>query len=193
MDVDLDSRLSRSLSKLVPAPKYEERRPSYLPPQYEELQGGKVKRVKEEIQEEVQEEKVKLNIVMQIVGSRSEVQPLIALGNELQQHGHRVRLATHNALEGIVRDSGLEYYAIGGNPGDLMELITSVESLEAADIQIKRKMMTEMLESCWKSCIEPDQVSRVPFVANAIIANPVGFAHVHCAEALGIPVSVSRN
>ena len=31
---------------------------------------------------------------------------------------------------------------------------------------------------------------RAPFVANAIIANPPSFAHIHCAEKLGIPLHI---
>jgi UDP:flavonoid glycosyltransferase YjiC (YdhE family) len=48
------------------------------------------------------------------------VQPFIALGNELQQFGHRVRLATHNVFEDFVKSSGLEFFPIGGDPSDLM-------------------------------------------------------------------------
>ena len=29
-----------------------------------------------------------------------------------------------------------------------------------------------------------------PFVAHAIIANPPSFAHIHCAEKLGIPLHI---
>lgn len=49
-------------------------------------------------------------------------------------------------------------------------------------------MISEMLLGCWRSCIEPDPESQTPFVANAIIANPPSFAHVHCAQALSIPL-----
>ena len=35
-----------------------------------------------------------LRIVIQIVGSRGDVQPFIAIGLELKKYGHRVRLAT---------------------------------------------------------------------------------------------------
>lgn len=49
-------------------------------------------------------------------------------------------------------------------------------------------MMREMLQGFWKSCIEPDEVSHEPFVADAIIANPPSFAHIHCAQALGVPL-----
>ncbi len=49
-------------------------------------------------------------------------------------------------------------------------------------------MVCEMLDGCWKSCTESDLATDIPFVAEAIIANPPSFAHIHCAQALGIPV-----
>jgi hypothetical protein len=70
------------------------------------------------------------------------------------------------------------------NPG----LIPSIKSIRAGDIQRKRAMVSEMLDGCWKSCIEPDPESGAPFVAEAIIANPPSFAHVHCAQVLGVPL-----
>ncbi|KAM0269457.1 hypothetical protein ACHAQH_009709 [Verticillium albo-atrum] len=70
------------------------------------------------------------------------------------------------------------------NPG----LIPSMEALRGGDIPRKRKMVYDMLRGCWKSCVEPDTISGRPFVADAIIANPPSFAHVHCAQALGVPL-----
>jgi hypothetical protein len=123
------------------------------------------------------------------------VQPFIALGNELQKYGHRVRLATHNVFQEFVTKHGLEFFPIGGDPEELMAymvknpgVIPSVQSMRQGDIAKKRAMIAEMLRGCWSSCIEPDPVSQRPFVADAIIANPPGFAHVHCAQALGVPV-----
>ncbi|QKD56925.2 uncharacterized protein FOBCDRAFT_186169 [Fusarium oxysporum Fo47] len=138
-----------------------------------------------------------LNIVIQVVGSRGDVQPFIALATALLRYGHRVRLATHDTFASFVRSSGngLEFYPIGGDPEDLMSymvrnpgLVPSLESLRGGDISRKRQMMREMLQGCWRSCFEPDEISHKPFVADAIIANPPSFAHVHCAQALGIPV-----
>ncbi|KAF6822330.1 sterol glucosyltransferase [Colletotrichum plurivorum] len=138
-----------------------------------------------------------LNVVIQVVGSRGDVQPFIALGTALRRYGHRVRLATHDTFAQFVRDSGLEFVPIGGDPADLMSymvrnpgLIPSMESLKGGDVGRKRRMMREMLRGCWRSCIDPDPVSNQPFVADAIIANPPSFAHVHCAQALGIPVHI---
>ena len=70
------------------------------------------------------------------------------------------------------------------NPG----LIPSLAAIRQGELKKKRKMIAEILVGCWRSCIEPDTVSNVPFVADAIVANPPSFAHVHCAQALGIPV-----
>ncbi|KAM4067292.1 UDP-glucoronosyl and UDP-glucosyl transferase domain-containing protein [Hirsutella rhossiliensis] len=138
-----------------------------------------------------------LNIVIQVVGSRGDVQPFIALGTALRKYGHRVRLATHDTFAKFVGESGLEFYPIGGDPEDLMAymvknpgLIPCVESLKGGDIPRKRKMISEMLHGCWQSCIQPDPVSKNPFVADAIIANPPSFAHIHCGQALGIPVHI---
>ncbi len=63
-----------------------------------------------------------------------------------------------------------------------------MKSLRAGDLQRKREAMRDILDGCWRACIEPDPTSKVPFVANAIIANPPSFGHIHCAQALGIPV-----
>jgi hypothetical protein len=63
-------------------------------------------------------------------------------------------------------------------------LIPSLKTLQEGEIKKRRKMMYEMIEGCWKSCIEND------FIADAIIANPPSFAHVHCAERLNIPLLI---
>ncbi|KAI9167696.1 Sterol 3-beta-glucosyltransferase [Paramyrothecium foliicola] len=138
-----------------------------------------------------------LNIVIQVVGSRGDVQPFVAYGTALQRHGHRVRLATHDKFGQFVQESGLEFYPIGGDPEDLMAymvknpgLIPSLESLRGGDVGRKRKMIKDMLRGCWLSCIDADPTSGKPFVADAIVANPPSFAHVHCAQALGVPLHI---
>ncbi|RSL67384.1 hypothetical protein CEP51_012667 [Fusarium floridanum] len=183
VDVDFDSKLVRSLTRLYHASSEKHDEPKTPLPEYSEAQP------------KLHTWSTKLNIVIQVVGSRGDVQPFIALGSELQRHGHRVRLATHDTFENFVRGSGLEFYPIGGDPAELMAymvknpgLIPSMKSLKAGEIQKKRDMVEEMLEKLWHSCLRPDTLTGQPFVANAIIANPPSFAHIHCAEALGIPV-----
>lgn len=67
-------------------------------------------------------------------------------------------------------------------------IIPTFNTLVSGDIARKRKMIYVMLNGCWESCVMPDATSGKPFVADAIIANPPSFAHVHCAQALGVPL-----
>ncbi|OBT66689.1 hypothetical protein VE03_03955 [Pseudogymnoascus sp. 23342-1-I1] len=178
IDVRLNSKLARTLSKLmVKREEVSHAPPTYLP--------------------QPTKASVSLNIVIQVVGSRGDVQPFVALGNELQRSGHRVRLATHDTFKSFVTEADLEFYPIGGDPAALMAymvrnpgLLPGMDALRSGEVQKKRAMMEEMMDGCWNACIEPDQDSGNPFVADAIIANPPSFAHIHCAEALGIPVHI---
>jgi UDP:flavonoid glycosyltransferase YjiC (YdhE family) len=146
-----------------------------------------------------------LNVVIQVVGSRGDVQPFIALGKVLKEkYGHRVRLATHPAFQTFVQENGLEFFSIGGDPSRLMafmvknpNLVPGLRSLLSGDISQRRKDVSEYIQGCWRSCYRAgdgttpgsDNASR-PFVADAIIANPPSFAHIHCAEKLGVPLHI---
>ncbi|KAL9585735.1 MAG: hypothetical protein Q9212_001354 [Teloschistes hypoglaucus] len=152
--------------------------------------------------------KPKLNIVVMVIGSRGDIQPFLKLGKLLkEEHGHRVRIATHPAFKKFVeQDSGLEFFSVGGDPAELMAfmvknpgLIPSLSTVKAGEIGRKRDSMFEMFQGFWRACInstdeEGDPANRSmmearnPFIADAIIANPPSFAHVHCAERLGIPL-----
>ena len=94
------------------------------------------------------------------------------------------------------------------NPG----LMPGIDALKSGEISKRRRGVQQMLIGCWRSCIEagdgsgpPPTPHRVgepldlsagmpgdetcqPFVADAIIANPPSFAHIHIAEKLGVPL-----
>lgn len=163
-----------------------------------------------------------LNIVIQIVGSRGDVQPFVSLGLTLKKFGHRVRIATHATFRRFIEDLGLEFFCIGGNPAELMAfmvknpgLIPSFDSVRSGEVRKRRKTVRDILHGCWRSCfeggngmdVEAAEASHVfgvqrdpvafeerkdstPFVADAIIANPPSFAHLHCAEKLGLPLHI---
>ncbi|KAI9842751.1 MAG: hypothetical protein M1837_006934 [Sclerophora amabilis] len=163
-----------------------------------------------------------LNIVIQVVGSRGDVQPFVSLGQTLKNtYGHRVRLATHPVFKSFVEENGLEFFSISGDPAELMAfmvknpgLMPGFDSMRSGDVGKRRKGIYEILKGCWRSCIEAGDgmgvratdntfedyasidsgislsgdPSAKPFVADAIIANPPSFAHIHLAEKLGIPL-----
>nr|POF17089.1 isoform 2 of sterol 3-beta-glucosyltransferase ugt80a2 [Quercus suber] len=158
-----------------------------------------------------------MNVVVQVVGSRGDVQPFIALGKVLKDtYGHRVRLATHPNFREFVTENGLEFFSIGGDPSALMAfmvknpgLMPGFDTLRSGDVGNRRKEVGEYIKGCWRSCYEAgdglgaqatdasiqdwtaeDSVENRPFVADVIIANPPSFAHVHCAEKMGIPLHI---
>jgi len=139
----------------------------------------------------------RLAILILIVGTRGDVQPFIALSKALLAYGHRVRLATHEVFRKFVRENGIEFYPLAGDPADLMSfmvknagIVPSVSSIVAGDIAKSRRVITEILASTWKACIEDDDETGVPFVAEAIIANPPSYGHIHCAQKLQIPLHI---
>ncbi|KIW66975.1 hypothetical protein PV04_06255 [Phialophora macrospora] len=162
-----------------------------------------------------------MNIVIQIVGSRGDVQPFVALGQVLKnKYNHRVRIATHPTFKQFVTENGLEFFSIGGDPAELMAfmvknpgLMPGMDSLKSGDVGKRRRGIYEIITGCWRSCIEAGDGMGLPmnddnmdtrsfdsalsmrmdptlkpFVADAIIANPPSFAHVHLAEKLGVPL-----
>ncbi|KAK2048202.1 glycosyltransferase family 28 domain-containing protein [Colletotrichum somersetense] len=161
-----------------------------------------------------------LNLVIQIVGSRGDVQPFVALGKVLKDtYGHRVRIATHATFQKFVEENGLEFFCIGGDPAELMAfmvknpgLMPGFDTLKSGEVSKRRRGIQEILLGCWRSCIEAGDglgpppkphaknqpldesygmtgdPNQRPFVADAIIANPPSFAHIHIAEKMGIPL-----
>ncbi|KAF2969959.1 hypothetical protein GQX73_g3649 [Xylaria multiplex] len=104
----------------------------------------------------------RMNVVIQIVGSRGDVQPFIALGLVLKNtYGHRVRVATHATFQKFVEENGLEFFAIGGDPAELMAfmvknpgLMPGVDALKSGEITKRRKGIEQIVMGCWRSCIE---------------------------------------
>jgi UDP:flavonoid glycosyltransferase YjiC (YdhE family) len=103
-----------------------------------------------------------LNIVIQVVGSRRDVQPFVALGKVLKDtYGHHVRLATHPNFKDFVQEDGLEFFSIGGDPSRLMafmvknpSLMPGFRSLLSGDFGQRRRGVTEYNQGCWRSCYE---------------------------------------
>ena len=78
-------------------------------------------------------------------------------------------------------DESLQYMV--KNPG----LLPRMKTVRRGDLRKNRTTIREILDGCWASRISPAEDGE-PFVANATIANPPSFAHIHCAQALGIPL-----
>jgi sterol 3beta-glucosyltransferase len=73
-----------------------------------------------------------MRILILTAGSRGDVAPFTGLGRRLQRAGHQVALAAHGRFAGLVRECGLEYRALPGDPVDLVRARTAAPSPEAA-------------------------------------------------------------
>ncbi|KAL8765033.1 MAG: hypothetical protein Q9209_007759 [Squamulea sp. 1 TL-2023] len=222
VDISINQQSSRLSNLLVPALRNQLALQQTVEPTTQELE--QIRPIIGGIPDEARSPT--LNIVIHVVGSRGDVQPFVALGKVLKkEYGHRIRLATHPTFRTFVEENGLEFFTIGGDPAELMAfmvknpgLMPGIDALKSGDIGKRRKGMYEIVQGCWRSCIEMgdgtsmmasddhlgsldnsnhptnpdpsvnDVPSTRPFVADAIIANPPSFAGIHCAEKLGIPL-----
>jgi hypothetical protein len=98
------------------------------------------------------------------------------------------------------------------NPG----LMPGFDTLRSGEVGKRRRAVEGMLRGCWRACFEAgdgsgpavgdgtvgewmvgEEAERAgeaararPFVADCIVANPPSFAHLHCAEKLGVPLHI---
>jgi hypothetical protein len=137
-----------------------------------------------------------LSVAILIVGTHGDVLPFVSLAHALQRQGHRVRIATHAVHRKLVLDKGVEHFSIGGDPKKLSAwmvesggtLFGEVKNIKTAPA--KTSMLKDIVTSLWPAVSQPDPESEraLPFVAEAVIANPPTFGHIHVAEALAVPL-----
>lgn len=53
---------------------------------------------------------------IRLTSCKGDVQPFLALGQQLKRAIHRVRIGTHATFADFVRESELEFFTIGGDP-----------------------------------------------------------------------------
>ncbi|PHH80593.1 hypothetical protein CDD80_852 [Ophiocordyceps camponoti-rufipedis] len=147
-----------------------------------------------------------LNVAVMFIGSRSELKPFIQLGKLLHRtYGHRVRIATHPAFQDMIgKESGLEFFSVGGEPSELLEFmvnnpgaVSKLKHTKFGKVGKRHHVTAGMFEGFWRSCTEAsdgrileEEEELKPFIADCIISNPASYAHIHCAEALGVPLQI---
>lgn len=122
-----------------------------------------------------------LRITCLTIGSRGDVQPYIALCKGLLAEGHRPKIATHREFEPWVRQHGIDFAPVEGDPAELMRICVengmfTYSFLREASVKF-RGWIDELLSSAWTACQDSD----------ILIESPSAMAGIHIAEALGIP------
>ncbi|KAI8373124.1 uncharacterized protein BYT42DRAFT_500835 [Radiomyces spectabilis] len=115
------------------------------------------------------------------IGTRGDVQPYIALCKGLMKEGHTCRIATHDEFEGWIREHGIEFRSIGGDPSELMRICVensffSVNFVKEG-LKLFKVWIDELLKKTWEACQDTD----------VLIESPSAMVGVHMAEKLQIP------
>ncbi|CAK0786710.1 hypothetical protein CVIRNUC_009924 [Coccomyxa viridis] len=135
-----------------------------------------------------------LSIAMLAVGTQGDIQPFVAVGLRLKDYGHRVRLATHEPHRSFVEQFGLEFYPLGGDPQILADFAVQSKGVfprGLGQVSKLRQQIKAYVAGQLDACTQPDpQNPKAQFRADALIANPIGYAHIHVADALGIPLHI---
>jgi sterol 3beta-glucosyltransferase len=128
-----------------------------------------------------------MHLTILTVGSRGDVQPMIALGVGLRRAGYDVRLATHAIFEPMVRLYGLDFAPLEGNPQAIMQDDEGQSWLESGRNPFRfisgfRRVMEGVIhqgvEDAWNACQDTDAI---------IITGPAFFVGYSIAEKLKLP------
>lgn len=145
-----------------------------------------------------------MSVLLLVVGTYGDVAPFTQFARHLQACGHRVRLATHKIFRKQIEDTGLEYYPLAGDPVELSaymsrtggRMIPSWKEYRA-NWDAKHQMMKEIMWTGFEAATmcDPDANGEgqpgPPFLADAVISNPVTYSHFHLAECLGAPLHLA--
>src|SRR5438046_7287020 len=133
-----------------------------------------------------------MRLTLLTIGSRGDVQPMVALGQGLQRAGHEVRIATFGSFRGLVENAGLALAPLAGAGQALTDseegraMLASGENIVKhvrAIRAISRKLV--QTEGYWQSFHD------ACYQAEAIVYHytaPQGF---HLAQKFGIPAIVT--
>jgi len=139
-----------------------------------------------------------LSVCILVVGTHGDINPFLGLADRLLALGHRVRVATHALHRRLVLTRGHDFYPLAGDPRKLSKWMVKTggtllgEAKNLGAVPEKTQMTHDIIQSTWPAVTapSPDDLDQRPFEADAIIANPPVFGHIHVAEALGIPLHV---
>jgi len=129
-------------------------------------------------------------ILILALGSRGDVQPYITLGHALRRAGHRVRMATFEMYEEMVREGGLECLTIHGDAEGLLRAASQAGMLAGGNVLQTVAALQRSYGSLAASLpvdLSESALRGTDLVLNQLPCNLFGW---DIAEHLGIPHAV---
>ena len=127
-----------------------------------------------------------MKITILTIGTRGDVQPLIALGLGLKQAGHTVKIVTHSIFASWIESYGFDFAAIEGDPIGFLESEEGKKILESGSNPIEfirlfsqtiSPFVDRLMSDIWQACQSTD----------AIIAHSALFWTYDLARKLDVP------
>lgn len=122
-----------------------------------------------------------IRITIVTIGSTGDVTPFAALGLGLESAGHEVSLATFPAFEGFVREQGLRFRPLSGDPEEILRSLARGGVQPASLLRLLGGSVGPLLQKNFAECLEACRD------ADAVIYSQIAFFGQQVAEALGIP------
>jgi len=128
-----------------------------------------------------------MHITVLAIGTRGDVQPLLALAVGLQQTGrHQVCFTAPDDFGDLARDHSLDFFPLGMSARALLGMGDLRAGMESGRnvlfwfwqiLRTMRPMFERLLENTWLACRQ----------AETIVFSTMGFGAYHAAEKLGVP------
>ena len=67
-------------------------------------------------------------------------------------------------------------------------IVPSLSTLLKGKILRRREIFLQIMKSTWFACTANDDETGKSFRPDVIIANPISYGHIHCAEKLQVPL-----
>lgn len=128
-----------------------------------------------------------MNITILTIGSRGDVQPLVALGKGLKEAGHAVHIGTDAAFETLATGAGLDFTPVAGDIRSLMQSAGGRAMLEQG--QNPLVMIRTMIEAARPLAkqIAEDFLNAAQDADGLILGSVAFFGGTAVAEKLNIP------
>lgn len=123
-----------------------------------------------------------MRILIATVGSRGDVQPYVALGQGLQEAGHKVSMLTIRHFAPLVEGAGIRLIPVETDPRRVFE--EGLRRAGARSLALLRWLFRRMQDTVriyFARCLEAARE------ADVVLFSPLGFPAAHVAEALGLP------
>jgi sterol 3beta-glucosyltransferase len=142
-----------------------------------------------------------MRVRMISIGAQGDVRPYVALGAGLRRAGHNVRIVAHPGFETMVRERGLEFAPVAGDPRDLADhpklrgLLDHGRNIYRwwrTFNEVDAPLMRQRLRDCWEACSDAEVIvaSVLPYLFGYAISRKL---NVPLVRAFFFPVSPTRS